>query len=69
MNPDPTIKGHWCPVCGKYYFEDAYSYEICPVCGWEDSFFQEAEPDEEGDANVMSLNEAREAYLKGLPVE
>ncbi|MDD4807476.1 MAG: CPCC family cysteine-rich protein [Oscillospiraceae bacterium] len=38
---------------------------MCPVCGWEDDGVQLDEPDLEGGANEMSLNEAREAYRQG----
>ena len=49
---------HLCPVCGEYYFSEKGSYEICPVCGWEDDPVQENDPDFAGGANKMSLNEA-----------
>ena len=32
--PDPVP--HKCPICGEYEFEDENSYDICPVCGWND---------------------------------
>ena len=51
-----------CPVCGKYYFSERGSYEICPVCGWEDDPSQKRYPDMEGGANRESLNEARRKY-------
>ena len=54
------------PVCGKYMFEAAGDYDICPVCGWEDDIIQLDDPDEEDCANHMSLNQARRAYEKGL---
>ncbi|MGI6284115.1 CPCC family cysteine-rich protein [Caproicibacterium lactatifermentans] len=54
-----------CPVCGKAVFKHADDFEICPVCGWEDDGVQLDEPDLEGGANEMSLNEAREAYRQG----
>ena len=60
---------HKCPVCGKYEFEEEDSYEICPVCGWEDDDLQESNPDYAGGANHMSLNQAREAYRIGKAVE
>lgn len=34
-----------CPVCGKYTFQSGPgSYEICPVCGWEDDKAQYKDP-------------------------
>ena len=56
---------HKCPVCGEHEFEESGGYEICPVCGWEDDALQEAQPDYEGGANKMSLNQAKEAYKNG----
>ncbi len=60
---------HKCPVCGKYMFEFRGSFDICPVCGWEDDNLQAAEPDYEGGANTMSLNQARQAYKEGRKIE
>ena len=51
-----------CPVCGRYYFTEPHSYEICPICGWEDDPSQKRYPDMEGGANHESLNEARRKY-------
>ena len=48
-NPIP----HMCPVCGEYEFEDEHSFDICPICGWEDDDFFEG-----GGANEMSLEDA-----------
>ena len=53
-----------CPVCGEYVFEE--KYEICPVCGWENDKLQTENPDFEGGANRMSLNQARKIYMEGL---
>ena len=51
-----------CPCCGKYYFSQKRSYEICPVCGWEDDPVQREDPDFPGGANAESLKEAQEKY-------
>ncbi len=51
-----------CPVCGRYYFTEPRSYEICPVCGWEDDPSQKRWPDMAGGANKESLNEAIRKY-------
>lgn len=60
---------HSCPVCGQYEFECRGSFDICEICDWEDDSLQLEHPDYEGGANKMSLNQAREAYKKGLPIE
>lgn len=59
---------HSCPCCGKYEFSEEGSYEICPVCNWEDDPVQEEDPNFGGGANTMSLSEARIAWSKGLKV-
>ncbi|MFK3913424.1 CPCC family cysteine-rich protein [Enterobacter cancerogenus] len=59
---------HLCPCCGQYEFPEEGSYEICPICTWEDDPVQTEEPDYKGGANVMSLNEAREAFRQGRKV-
>ena len=35
------------------------SYEICPICDWQDDAYQEEYPDAKGCANNCSLNQAR----------
>ena len=57
-----------CPVCGKYEFAKRDDYDICPFCNWENEQFQMDHPDEDGGANKMSLNQAKEAYKKGETV-
>lgn len=56
-----------CPVCGQHYFTEEDSFEICPICGWEDDGIQRDDPDYWGGANDMSLNEYREAWKTGKP--
>jgi len=58
-----------CACCEQNTLEIEDFYEVCPVCGWEDDSSQNETPDMAGGANQMSLNEAKEAYKKGLPVK
>ena len=51
-----------CPVCGEYEFSDDNFYEICIVCGWELDPIQCAQPDYDGGANELSLNDYRTAW-------
>lgn len=60
---------HICPVCGKHIFPEENSFDICPVCNWEDDADQEENPNEENGANRMSLNQAKEAWKNGEKVE
>lgn len=53
------------PVCGKSDLEEC---DICPFCNWENDSQQYYAPDVSGGANIMSLNEAREAWKKGEPI-
>lgn len=56
-----------CPVCGKHDFKEDNNFDICPVCGWENDGVQLDDPDFEGGANDMSLNQAKKAYAEGKP--
>jgi hypothetical protein len=55
-----------CPCCGYLTFDEepAGTFEICPVCYWEDDNVQNADPDYEGGANGISLNQARMNFSK-----
>ena len=55
-----------CLCCGYLTAkEDARgSYEICPVCFWEDDPVQSDAPDNEGGADGVSLNQARKNFAK-----
>lgn len=54
-----------CPCCGfkTLTSEQRGSFEICPVCYWEDDKVQLKDPDYAGGANSVSLREAQ-AYYK-----
>ena len=53
-----------CPCCGNRTLEEEPpgTFEICPVCFWEDDNVQFEDPDFRGGANVVSLNEARNNF-------
>mgnify|MGYP003319970195 CR=1 FL=1 len=57
-------KPHICPVCRKYEFRDANSFDTCPVCGWVDDEYQLLFPDAEGDGNEICLLDAKDSYRK-----
>ena len=49
-----------CPCCGEFSLEEPMgSFEICPECGWENDPSQLKDPDLEGGANELSLNQAK----------
>lgn len=51
-----------CPCCGYYTFEERESYDICPVCFWEDDPVQLNNPTFEGGANEVSLLQAQKNF-------
>ena len=55
-----------CPCCDRHALTEPPSgtFEICPVCGWEDDGVQFRDPDYRGGANGASLREARDAYRR-----
>jgi hypothetical protein len=50
-----------CPCCGYLTLLDRPpgTFDICPVCGWEDDDAQFNDPELSGGANQVSLREAR----------
>ncbi len=57
-------RGYPCPCCGYLTISEPPpgTFEICPVCNWEDDYVQFNNIDFEGGANEESLREARENY-------
>ena len=54
-----------CPCCGCYTLEEDYgSYEICPVCFWEEDPAAEKNPNIVFGGNSVSLHQAQENYRK-----
>jgi len=58
-----------CGCCGQYTIEEEGTMESCSVCGWMQDPYQEEFQDKPGGANLMSLNEARQAYEEGRPIQ
>ncbi len=53
-----------CPCCGYYTLEEPKgSYEICPVCFWEEDPAAEQNPNIAYGGNQISLREARENFI------
>lgn len=55
-----------CLCCGFLTLseEPPGTFEICPVCYWEDDNVQAANPDYQGGANPVSLNQARQNFIE-----
>lgn len=53
-----------CPCCRYLTLGDKAEWEVCPVCFWEDDGRDEADADEAGGANHVSLMEARANYAR-----
>lgn len=51
-----------CPCCGKLTLEERDENDICPVCGWEDDWWDSNNPDSLPSSNWLTLNEARKLY-------
>ena len=58
-----------CPGCGfRTIGDDAYgSYELCPVCDWEDDAVQLTNPCSGGGANKESLYACQKTVASWLP--
>lgn len=59
-----------CPCCKEYVFpEGPGSYQVCPICNWEDDKFQWKDPEMTGGANRLSLYQSREAYTSAMTIQ
>ena len=54
----------YCPCCGYDTFQEKERliYTICPICFWEDDPFQFEDPELEGGANRVSLNQGQVSF-------
>lgn len=61
-----SVSYYACPCCGYKTLdrEPPGTYDVCPVCFWEDDRIQYADPDYEGGANVVSLRQAQRSFLE-----
>ena len=59
-----------CSCCGFLTLTEGFgSYEICPVCFWEDDPLQNHDPTYSGGANSVCLEEAEKNYIRHGAVE
>jgi hypothetical protein len=64
--PHRGANGRWsCPCCGCFTLDEEPpgTFQICPVCWWEDDRVQFDDPDFAGGANAPCLRRARFEYL------
>lgn len=60
-----STERHPCPCCGYLVFQEPPgSYDICPICFWEDDIVQLAFPQMAGGANTLSLYESQKSFLR-----
>jgi len=54
-----------CPCCGYKTLgeEPPGTFDICPICYWEDDSVQFNNPDYAGGANKISLRQAQKNYI------
>ncbi|GMO51050.1 MAG: hypothetical protein Pg6C_15490 [Treponemataceae bacterium] len=57
-----------CPCCGNVTLESEGLFDVCEICEWQDDNIQRLKPDYTGGANAISLNEAKAAFKKGIPL-
>jgi len=54
-----------CPCCGYLVFDEPPgSFDICPICFWEDDIVQLRFPQMGGGANTLSLHQSQQNYLE-----
>ncbi|MFC9329414.1 CPCC family cysteine-rich protein [Kitasatospora sp. NPDC057015] len=69
VNPERSRSGtrgeprHGCPCCRRTTLPSRGRYDICPVCGWEDTGQGDADADaDRGGPNRVTLTQARENF-------
>ncbi|MFN7922078.1 MAG: CPCC family cysteine-rich protein [Bryobacteraceae bacterium] len=68
---DNSNSRYACRCCGFHTLSEPNfgSYEICPVCFWEDDPVQNDDPTYKGCANSVSLKEARTNFITNAAAE
>jgi hypothetical protein len=61
-----STANHHCPCCGYRTLREKPpgTFQLCPVCFWEDDSVQFDDHSYEGGANRPSLNQARRSFEK-----
>lgn len=55
-----------CPICGEMCMsEPEGSFDICPICGWEDDYVGHYDLDKPGMNGDWSINAAKKAWAAG----
>ena len=60
----PSGRLYPCPCCGYLTWSKPGSYDICPICGWEDDLSQLRFAAMAGGANRVSLIEGQRNYIE-----
>ncbi|SUY47673.1 hydrolase [Clostridium putrefaciens] len=53
-----------CPCCGYKTLDEQSSWDICPICYWEDDPLQFKDVDIKGGANTDSLRQAQKNFME-----
>jgi hypothetical protein len=56
--------GWKCPVCDNYNSGELPEFDVCPLCGREDDSVQSNDPNYNGGANWLSLNQAKANWMR-----
>ncbi|WP_369384304.1 CPCC family cysteine-rich protein [Oscillibacter ruminantium] len=63
-------KKYPCPICGAMCMsEPKGSFDICPVCGWEDDYVGRDYPNDPGMNGDWSINQAKKAWASGETIK
>jgi hypothetical protein len=57
-----------CACCGNALSPELKFFDICQVCYWQDDPIQNDDPDYDGGANYISLNQAKQALAAGQSI-